>query len=239
MVFKKGDDLRKDASIITMFHLFNDIWKLNKLKYNGIMIESVTYQCVPMGEDYGCIEYVSDCYPLTDIKKRYGNKTKNDTKFANKLMATSVGSYIGAYIMGIRDRHSDNILIKKDGTLFHIDYGYVLGEKLSGLDASKFAITHDLESIMGDRGWTNFVNYCVMAFFVLRNNYNDILSFGQTALRFLEWNKVETFLKQQLMIGANDNQVEEYIKDKITKAPNKWKTRMKNTIHSIAMNVKK
>eukprot|EP00483_Globobulimina_turgida_P003735 UN03741 len=137
-----------------------------------------------MGEDYGCIEYISDCVPLTDIKKRYDKIKVKNNKFVNRLIATSVGSYIGAYIMGIRDRHSDNILIKKDGTLFHIDYGYVLGEKLSGLDASKFAITHDLQSIMGGergKGWNNFVHYCVLAHCLLQDNYQDILSFGKTA----------------------------------------------------------
>ena len=115
----------------------------------------------------------------------------------------------------------------------------MLGEKLSGLDASKFAITADLQMIMSQRGWKNFVHYCVSAFSVLRDNYKDILSFAHTALTFLEWNKVEEFLRTQLMIGANDAQVEQYIREKIEKAPKAWKTKMKNTIHSFAMTVKK
>ena len=41
-----------------MFHLFNDIWKLNELPYHGILIECNTYQCVPMGDDYGCIQHI-------------------------------------------------------------------------------------------------------------------------------------------------------------------------------------
>ena len=64
-------------------------------------IESVTYRCIPMGEDYGCIECIKDCVPLTDIKQKYGSRT-DDEAFVNKLIATSVGSYIGAYICGIR-----------------------------------------------------------------------------------------------------------------------------------------
>ena len=63
LVFKLGDDLRKDASTLTMFRLFNDIWRLC-----GLNAECVTYRCVPMGQDYGCIEYVPGCIPLTDIK---------------------------------------------------------------------------------------------------------------------------------------------------------------------------
>merc|ERR1712228_283886 len=233
LVFKKGDDLRKDASINLMFKLFNDLWSAHKLKYNECDIESVTYRCIPMGADYGCIQYIAQCIPLTDIKTM---KIVN----MNRLIATSVGSYISAYLCGIRDRHSDNILIRSsDSALFHIDYGYVFGDKLSGLDASKFAITSDLQQIMGKKGWNNFVQFCILAFFILRDNYKDILSFGHTALPFLEWNKIEIFLKKQLMIGTNDSTVEQYLREKIKKAPKKWKTKMKNTIHSIAMNVKK
>ena len=141
--------------------------------------------------------------------------------------------------MGIRDRHSDNVLVQRDGGLFQIDYGYVLGEELSGLDASKFAITGDLQTVMGTAGWDDFVRLSVSAFCALREHYTEILSFGRTALRFLEWSKVDAFLRQRLMVGADDVEVEQYIKDKIGKAPSKWKTRMKNTIHAIAMNVKK
>jgi hypothetical protein len=53
---------------------------------------------------------------------------------------------MGAYVLGVGDRHFDNILIRADGCLFHIDFGHILGGGAS-FDTASFAITPDLQQV--------------------------------------------------------------------------------------------
>eukprot|EP01083_Nonionella_stella_P294770 1001906_1 len=159
-IIKLGDDLRRDCAVISMFKLMNYFWNKHKLKYNNkYLVECLIYNVIPMGNDFGVIEYISDCIPLSNIlhlnkdkklKKIINNK---DDKYKSILVSSAAAAYISSFICGIRDRHYDNILIKKsNGKLFHIDFNY-LWTKVGFLDASKLAITKDFKIFLGDKHW--------------------------------------------------------------------------------------
>ena len=55
---------------------------------------------------------------LNFIRKE-ANKTKNFIK-------TLAGYSLVTYLLQVKDRHNGNILIRSDGSIIHIDYGYLI-----------------------------------------------------------------------------------------------------------------
>ena len=244
-ILKQGDDLRKDAAVLKMFEFMNHLWEHANLKYIESNVKSLTYKCIPMGPDIGIIELIPGCIELNKISQL---KTKlsgpQNIKFYNNLVATAAGAYIAAYVMGIRDRHDDNILIKMtddECTLFHIDFGYMFGDRVS-LDTAKLAITSDLKKIfdINKFGWNDFIHTCISAWLILRNNANELIDYARVVFAFLyETNQIEMFLRQSLKLDIQNDQIAtKYIHDKLKNAPKQLKTKMKNLVHGFAQKIK-
>jgi len=163
IIFKNGDDLRQDMLTLQMLRIMDRIWKSS-----GHDFRLNTYGCISMDRRLGMIEVVLDSETIANIQKEKGKftataafkkgslyawlKDHNSTdelllKACNEFTLSCAGYCVATYVLGVADRHSDNIMVKKNGQLFHIDFGHILGhfKEKFGIRRERvpFVLTHD------------------------------------------------------------------------------------------------
>lgn len=143
VIFKTGDDLRQDMLAVQMLRLMAAWWRAAKLD-----MQFTTYECLATGtSDAGFIEVVTPATTTANITAEHGGATAafRSTPLLRWLEAAahtaaqplarvvdvfsrSCAAYcVATYVLGIGDRHNDNVMLQPSGRLFHIDFGHILG----------------------------------------------------------------------------------------------------------------
>ncbi|XP_041860991.1 phosphatidylinositol 4,5-bisphosphate 3-kinase catalytic subunit gamma isoform isoform X2 [Melanotaenia boesemani] len=167
IIFKQGDDLRQDMLIIQTLVLMDSIWQEKSLDLNLI-----PYGCISTGHNVGMIEIVRNSATIAAVQRSHGGTTaafRNDALFewlkskcplqeihyktVDKFVKSCAGYCVATYVLGIGDRHNDNIMITDQGNLFHIDFGHILGNRKHFLGVKRervpFVLTPDFLYVMG------------------------------------------------------------------------------------------
>lgn len=195
-IFKAGDDLQQDMLTIQLVRVMDRLWL-----EEGLDLKMVTFECVPTGHKRGMIEMVTDAETLRKIQVEWGltgsfkdkpiaewlerqNPSALEYQRAVDNFTVSCAGYsVVTYILGICDRHNDNIMLKTSGHLFHIDFGKFLGDaQMFGnfkRDRTPFVLTSDMAYVinMGDKPsikFQHFVDLCCKAFNIVRK-HGDLL----------------------------------------------------------------
>ncbi|OAF71507.1 hypothetical protein A3Q56_00667 [Intoshia linei] len=137
---REGDNLKYDRVVMTITKEINKMWR-----NEGFDIDLITYNILPVDYFSGIIEIVKNASSLRQIEGVTGgvfnekcintflqnyNPSENEMLNAYERFFKSLAGYcVIMYIVGAGDRHNDNIMIKTDGQLFHIDFGKVFGDK--------------------------------------------------------------------------------------------------------------
>ena len=195
-LFKEGDDLRQDMMTLQMLRIMDKIWLQNKLD-----LKMNPYDCVSTGDGLGMIEAVKNSVTTAYIQQVHGGKIAGaflkapidnflrEFNRSEELYKTSVGNFVhtcagycvATYVLGIGDRHADNIMVTQAGHLFHIDFGHFLGnfKKKFGINRERtaFVFTPEMHYVMirEDNIRPNFEDFqaeCCTAYNLLRQNAN-------------------------------------------------------------------
>lgn len=168
LIFKNGDDLRQDMLTLQMLRIMDKLWKKE-----GLDLRMNPYNCISLEYRIGMIEVVLNAETIANIQKEKGMfsatsafrkglllawlKDHNTSEAAlkkaiNEFTLSCAGYCVATYVLGVADRHSDNIMVKKTGQLFHIDFGHILGhfKEKFGFKRERvpFVLTHDFVHVI-------------------------------------------------------------------------------------------
>tara|TARA_B110000285_G_scaffold56645_1_gene64409 strand:- start:910 stop:2196 length:1287 start_codon:yes stop_codon:yes gene_type:complete len=173
----KNDDIRIDKIIIQCITLIDNI-----CIQNGMNLNITDYSVLPISKNTGLIDIIIGAKTIHDIihKDKFSiqnyiiehNQNSTIHEIRQQYMQSCVGYCIIGYVLGIGDRHLENIMISKSGTIFHIDFGYVLGQEPK-LFSPEIRITPEMIDAMGgtsSKYYQEFETLCQKAYTCIRRH---------------------------------------------------------------------
>ncbi|XP_069479873.1 phosphatidylinositol 4-phosphate 3-kinase C2 domain-containing subunit alpha [Ambystoma mexicanum] len=198
VMFKVGEDLRQDMLALQMIKIMDKIWL-----QEGLDLRMVIFKCLSTGKDRGMVELVLSSETLRKIQVEYGvtgsfkdkplaewlrkyNPSEEDyEKASENFIYSCAGCCVATYVLGICDRHNDNIMLRNTGHMFHIDFGKFLGHaQMFGSfkrDRAPFVLTSDMAYVIngGEKPTSRFqlfVDLCCQAYNLIRKHTNLFLN---------------------------------------------------------------
>ncbi|GAA5991028.1 hypothetical protein JCM10908_006509 [Rhodotorula pacifica] len=190
VIFKNGDDLRQDQLVIQLFTLMDRL-----LRKENLDLKLMPYRVLATGAVDGMVQFVPS-RTLQDITFEYGAQGLLGYLREQHADPGSVGTYgvkpevldtyirscagycVVTYLLGVGDRHLDNLLLSPDGHFFHVDFGYILG-----LDPKPFPpavkVCKEMVDAMGGMQsphYARFKSLCYTGFTTLRKNANLLIN---------------------------------------------------------------
>lgn len=140
------------------------------------------YNILPISSEYGYIEFVPGTNTLYHVREELNFTIQNYVlennpemsihELRDRLSKSCAVYCVITYLLGIGDRHLDNIMITKNGAIFHIDFGYILGKDPKPISPD-IRITPEMIDAMGginSKYYNQFKYYCGLAYNCLRRH---------------------------------------------------------------------
>ncbi|PIC20764.1 hypothetical protein B9Z55_025844 [Caenorhabditis nigoni] len=259
IIHKRDDDMRQDSFVLKMVNEMDRIWKTN-----GLDLRMITFRIMPVGYRRGMGELVLNCATLLEIQKEDGLRgvlndevlrkwliKHNSDEFAYKnaqdnFIRSCAGWCIVTYVLGIGDRHNDNILFTKNGHVFHIDFGKYMGDwqMAAGFrrDRVPFVFTTEMFYVInGGKSPTQqyqlFIDYCCQALNHLRRNKNVLTNL----LRIMACSEISginpsslAFVEKNLMLDLSETDATVQFTAMIQNSLNSSSVRLNFVAHTFA-----
>lgn len=251
VIFKNGDDMRQDQLVIQLFTLMDRL-----LRNENLDLCITPYKVLATATIDGMVQFVEST-TLATILGQYQNNLQNYLRFHfpdqgdesifgikasifETYLRSCAGYCVVTYLLGVGDRHLDNLLLAPDGHFFHVDFGYILNR-----DPKPFApavkLSKEMVDAMGGTTspyYSRFKKFCFTAFITLRKNSNLILNLinlmidaNVTDIRF-EPDKAVVKVQEKFKLDLSDEEAIQFFEDMLNEPS--YMTLMFDRLHGAA-----
>jgi len=157
VIVKTGDDLRQDQLIIMMIQLMDGL-----LKRAALDLCLTPYSIIATSPTSGLVEFVDGAVPISQVLSKFNGSIlqffqsvapQKGAKFdvrpdvISNYVRSCAGYCVITYLLGVGDRHLDNIMLRATGHFFHIDFGYIFGRDPKPLPPA-FRLTREVSNLV-------------------------------------------------------------------------------------------
>jgi hypothetical protein len=233
--------------------ILNDLIIMNLMTLTNIIISEhidienaftcIIYPMIPLTTNSGIIEIVENAKTIYDIETsgssilRYilsKNENQVVSAIIDKYMCSLVLYTLHSYFFGIGDRHKQNIMIAESGEIFHIDFGFILGNDPYPMTSGCIKLNSKMIEVIGDVGSERYEIYltlCSEALTLLRKYYN--LFFVMLSQNpNVDINTIQKFILQRFQPKQSDKIAVDELFSIIEQSKNAYSDAIRDIIHS-------
>ncbi|XP_060525937.1 phosphatidylinositol 3-kinase catalytic subunit type 3 isoform X2 [Cylas formicarius] len=254
-IFKLGDDLRQDQLILQMITLMDKL--LNK---ENLDLKLTPYRVLATSTKHGFVQFiesvtVAEVLAMEGSIQNYFRKHHYQETGPYQIQPDIMDAYVRScagycvitYILGVGDRHLDNLLLTQDGKLFHIDFGYILGRDPKPLPPPMKLSKEMVEAMggMSSEHYQEFRKLCYTAFLHLRRHANLMLNLFSLMTDAsvpdiaLEPDKAVKKVQDKLMLDLGEEEAVHYFQNLIDSSVTAVMAAIVEQLHKITQYMRK
>lgn len=231
-------------------NVMNDILVLNLMTLTDTILHetlqinfgTVIYPIIPLTYNSGMIEIIDNAETLYNINKQ--NKTilqyiigKNEQKtvsdILNNYMLSLVSYTLHSYFLGLGDRHLQNIMITSTGSIFHIDFGFILGKDAYPLSSNNIRLNAGMLDVLGGTDSVRAKRYlelCSQGMIIIRKYFNIFFILLNQHVN-LDEKHVEKFIISRFQPKQTDDAIVKELLELINQSHNAYSETVRDFLH--------